>query len=105
MSLKLQPNPTFTANAELSVPGQEKTARVAVTFKHLSKNKIKDFFGNLEGKTDADALGEIITGWGDGIDEKYSPEALAELLDNYPAAAGELFECFRSNLLESRRKN
>ena len=104
MSLKLQPNPTFTANAEISVPGQDKPARVTVTFKHLSKNKIKDYFANLEGKSDAEALGEIITGW-DGIDEKFSPDALAELLDNYPAAGGELFECFRANLMESRRKN
>lgn len=104
MSLKLQPNPTFTATAELSVPGQEKTARVTVTFKHLARNKIQEYFKGLEGKTDADALGEIMVGW-DGIDEKFSPEALAELLDNYPAAAGELFESFRTNLMESRRKN
>lgn len=104
MSLKLQPNPTFNSVVALSVPGQDKPAKVTVTFKHLSRPKIKDFFGNLEGKTDADALGEIMVGW-EGIDEKYSLEALAELTDNYPAAAGELFEQFRKDLLESRAKN
>lgn len=104
MSLKLQPNPTFTAKAEISVPGQDKPARVEITFKHLARGKIKDYFANLEGKTDGEALGEIITNW-DGIDEKYSPEALLEFLDNYPAAGSELFECFRTNLMASRRKN
>lgn len=104
MSLKLQPNPTFTARVELSVPGSDKPAKVGITFKHLARPQIKDYFGNLEGKIDSEALGEIITGWED-IDGKYSPEALAELLDNYPAAGGELFEAFRKNLLESRTKN
>lgn len=104
MSLKLQPNPTFTAAAEISVPGQDKPAKITVTFKHLARTKIKDFFADLDGKTDADALIEIMTGW-DGVDEKFSLEALTELLDNYPAAGGELFECFRKNLLESRAKN
>ncbi len=104
MSLKLQPNPTFNAVAELSVPGQDKPAKITVTFKHLSRKQIKDFFGALEGKTDADALGEVLTGW-EGIDEKFNPEALQTLLDNYPAAAGELFESFRKNLMESRAKN
>lgn len=104
MSLKLQPNPTFTAKALITVPGEEKQAPVQITFKHLARGQIKDYFANLDGKTDGEALGEIITNW-DGIDEKYSPEALLEFLDNYPAAGGELFECFRQNLMESRRKN
>jgi hypothetical protein len=104
MSLKLQPNPTFTAKVDITVPGQDKPARVEVTFRHLARSKIKDYFAHLEGKTDAEALGEIITDWA-GIDEKYSQEALLELLENYPAAGGELFACFRTNLMESRQKN
>lgn len=104
MSLKLQPNPTFTATADISVPGQERPAKITVTFRHLSRNKLKDFFAGLEGKPDTESLAEIITGW-DGVDEKFSPEALAEFLDNYPTAAAELYESFRKNLLESRAKN
>jgi hypothetical protein len=104
MTLKLQPNPTFTAAVALSVPGQDKPAKITVTFKHLARPQIRDFFGNLEGKTDLDALGAIISGWS-GIDEPFSEESLALLLDNYPAAAGELFEAFRRELLEARAKN
>jgi hypothetical protein len=104
MSLKLQPNPTFTAKADITVPGQDKQVPVQITFKHLARGEIKNYFATLEGKTDGQALGEIITNW-DGIDVKYSVESLTKFLDNYPAAGGELFECFRTNLMESRRKN
>ena len=43
-------------------------------------------------------------GW-KGFDSDYSEEALAVLLDNYPAAGGELFEAFRRELMEARAKN
>lgn len=101
---KLNPNPTFKAKAQITVPGEAKPVAIEVTFKHLTRTKIKAYFEGLEGKSDADALGEILVGWS-GVDEDYSPEALAELLDNYPSAAAELFDCFRRELLEARAKN
>ena len=104
MAFKLQPNPTFPSRVAISVPGQEKPAVITITFKHLSRPQIKEFFGGNEGKTDAEALSSIVVGW-EGVDEKYSPEALGELLDNYPTAAGEIFDAFRKDLMESRAKN
>ena len=52
----------------------------------------------------AEALSEIIVGWS-GVDEAYSDAALNLLVDNYPAAAADLFESFRKELLEAKRKN
>lgn len=101
---KLQPNPTFTSKVPLSIPGEPKPATITVTFKHLSRPKIKEFFNKLEGKADVEALGEIIVGW-EGPDAPYNEESLQALLDNYPASAAELFEAFRADLMESRRKN
>ena len=101
---KLNPDPTFRASVALSVPGSEQPATLAVDFKHLPKSALRDYFSGLEGKSDAEALGAIIAGW-DGVDTDYSPEALALLLDNYPAAAAELFEAYRRELLDARRKN
>jgi hypothetical protein len=101
---KITPKATFTAAVALSVPGEAVLARISVDYKHLSKKAVKAYFEGLEGKTDAEALGEIITGW-DGVDQPYSREALDALIDNYPAAAGELFEAFRRELLEARQKN
>lgn len=101
---KIVPKTTFSAEVSLSVPGEAKPATITVDFKHLSKKAIKAYFENLEGKTDAEALGEIIAGWS-GVDAPYSAESLEMLIDNYPAAAGELFEAFRRELIEARRKN
>lgn len=101
---KLQPNPTFNSKVSLSVPGEISQAAITVTFKHLSRPKIKAYFDGLEGKTDSESLGEIILGW-EGVDAPYSAESLQALLDNYPVAGNELFEAYRRDLMESRRKN
>lgn len=101
---KINPDPTFRVSVALSVPGNDTPATIAVDFKHLAKSALRDYFGNLEGKSDAEALGFIVTGWS-GVDKDYSAEALALLLDNYPSAAGELFNAYRRELLEAGRKN
>lgn len=101
---KINPKPVFRATVPLSVPGSDKPAAISVDFKHLGKSALRDYFAGLEGKSDAEALGEIVTGW-EGVDAPFSADALGQLLDNYPAAAGELFEAFRRELLEARAKN
>ena len=101
---KLQPNPTFTTKVPLSVPGEVQPTSVTVTFKHLTRPKIQSYFEGLKGKTDTEGLGEIIVAW-EGIDTPYSVESLQLLLDNYPTAAAELYDAFRTELMESRRKN
>lgn len=101
---KLTPDPTFRASVAITVPGEEQPETIAVDFKHLPKSALRDYFASLDGKSDADALGAIIAGWS-GVDTDYSAEALALLLDNYPAAAAEMFEAYRRELLDARRKN
>ena len=101
---KLKPNPTFWTKADLSVPGEPEPAQIEVQFRHKSIPEINDYFARLPGRTDADALGEIIAGWR-GVDDQFNDDSLAALLANYPASARELFEAYRRELLESRRKN
>ena len=100
---KLQPNPTFKAKVDITLPGAQ-AAAIEIEFKHLSRSGIKAYFEGLDGKTDAEALGAIIVGWS-GIDAAYSAENLAALLDNYPTASVELFDAYRRELMEARRKN
>lgn len=101
---KLQPNPTFKARVSISVPGADTPAALTVEFRHLSRSDLRSYFESLGGRGDADALGEIIADWAD-IDAKYTPENLAALVNNYPRSAMELFDAYRAELLESRRKN
>lgn len=101
---KIEPNPTFTAKVPLSIPGQTRPGTIDIEFRHLGKPQIKAFFEGLEGKTDTEALGEVIVGW-KGVDMPYDATALELLLSNYPAAGGEIFEAFRKELLEAKAKN
>lgn len=101
---KLQPNPTFTTPVMLSIAGQATPVVVEFTFKYLSRDEIKDFWRDLEGKTDIEALGEMVVGW-KGVDAEFSKANLDALLNNYPASASEIFTAFRVALLESRVKN
>lgn len=101
---KLNPNPTFWAKVPLTVPGRDKQEIVEVEFIHMNRDDLKDYFNNLEGKDDAEALGEIINNWRE-IDADYTAENLGRLLKNYPAAALDFFHAYRHEVLESRRKN
>lgn len=101
---KLQPNPTFKTRLAISIAGETTSPPIEVEFKYLSKKAMKDYFAGIDGKTDAEALGELIVGWS-GVDKPYDLPTLETLLDNYPAAASDLFEAFRRELLEAKRKN
>ena len=102
--LKLQPNPTFKTRVGISIAGQDAPAEIEVEYKYLGKGAVRDYFAGLAGKSDAEALTEIVVGWS-GVDAPYDAAMLAALVDAYPAAAGDLFEAFRRELLEAKRKN
>lgn len=101
---KLQPNPTFKVKVPISIAGQATPPQIEVEFKYLNKAAVKAFFEGMTGKTDAEALAELIVGWS-GVDAPYSQDALATLVENYPASSADLFEAFRRELLEAKRKN
>lgn len=101
---KLQPNPTFKAKVALSIPGESAPVSIEVEFRHMSKSAMRDYFATLGDRTDVDALADIVVGWS-GVDAPFDRTALATLVDNYPASAGELFEAFRREAIEARRKN
>lgn len=101
---KLQPNPTFKVPVDISVPGATEPARIEIEFRHLGRKAIEAYFRDAAGKPDAEGLAGIIVGW-EGVDTLYSPEALGQLLDAYPASAIEIVEAYRRELLEAKRKN
>lgn len=102
--LKINPNPTFWAKVGISIAGQAQPEQIEVEFRYLNKEAVKTYFEGIAEKSDAEALAEIIANWR-GVDEAYSADALQRLLANYPPAAFDLFEAFRRELLEAKRKN
>ena len=101
---KLQPNPTHFVRVALTVVGESAPGAIELEFKHLGLKARQAFFKGLEGKTDAEALAEVIVGW-KGVDAAFSPENLQALLDHYPLASVEIFNAWREQALEARVKN
>jgi len=101
---KLQPKPTFWAKVAISIPGEAKPVPIDIEFKHLGRDGLKDFFEHLEGKTDIEALNDIVLDW-KGVDATFCEESLNELLNNYPSAAMSLFDAYRREAMEAKAKN
>lgn len=105
---KLTPNPTFWTTVSLTVPGSDQPAPIDLEFRHLGQKALAALLKS-EGVQDLDILPALIHDWrgveGAAGAVKYSVEALAELLDNYPAASVEIFTAYRRALVESRLKN
>jgi hypothetical protein len=108
---KLNPTPQFAAPVSLTVPGQAETGSVMLTFQHMGKQALADWLASAgQGKNDLDLVAQVVVGWegvsdDDGAAVPFSREALAALLDAYPAAAGEIVSAYVHVLAESRAKN
>lgn len=107
---KLTPNPTFSAQVPLSVPGLPEPLKVAITFRHKTKPALQAWMRDGRGKDDAALLHELIVGWegmtdADGADVPYSLTALNDLLANYWCASDEITAAYLYELKESKRKN
>lgn len=100
---KLEPNPTFWVPVDIHVPGQGK-GRIEVEFRYLDKNARAAFLEKLDGKTNLEALSEIVVNWRD-IDAPFNPTNLARLLDAYAGASMALFDAFIHELSGALEKN
>jgi hypothetical protein len=107
---KLNPNPTFECAVPLSVAGIPEPVDLRVTFKHKNKTALSAWMKDAGSKDDTTLLAEVLTGWvgmkdDKGEDVPFSTTALRDLLENYPAAHGEIFKTYLRELTEAKRKN
>ncbi len=110
MAFRIVPNPTFRVKVPLTVPGAEARGVVEIEFRHMGRTAYAAWWESITGRTDAQVLGDVIAGWSDVVGEQgeavaYTPEALALLLDRFPAAALELQAAYRRALWEAKEKN
>lgn len=124
--LKLNPDPTFEAEVVITVPGQEETGTVPLTFKYRGKKEFSEWIESMkeqkepdkldkEGnvvkagkvtrkeKTTIEAFLEFVKSW--GLPEAFTKENVDIFLDNYPMAYNEIFVHYTKSLLGSRVKN
>ena len=113
--LKLIPEPTFKEDVEITVPGQEKTGTIPLTFKCLGRKEYLAFIAATEGEKDkkgkvvknpmtvVEAFPEFVEGW--DLAEDFTADNLEIFFNNYPAAYGEIIGAYSKLLFESRIKN
>lgn len=124
--LKLNPNPTFEANVEITVPGQEETGTISLTFKYRSSKEYWAWVESIKEQKEPDKLDkegkvlkqgkvirkektafeaflEFVEGW--ELPEKFTKENVEIFLNNYPMAYAEIVGSYVKLLLGSRVKN
>lgn len=153
----INPNPTFSGLARLTVPGAALPATISLIWRHMGRTALGLWLREPEQAREAEQaaqaaaqpaaaapaanpalavpaanpaqwpapaanpalasvgadaawLGRVIQDWSGPVDAKaapvaYSPDALAALLDAYPAAAGELLAAYLAAMTDSRAKN
>ncbi|WP_454056033.1 phage tail assembly chaperone [Cupriavidus sp. Marseille-Q8015] len=111
---KVNPNPTFAVAVQIAVPGRPAEA-LKLVFRHKPRADVKSFCDRVvaasresgvvdSGKRDAELLQEIVAGWED-VDEPFSIDALARLLENYHTASQAIFDAYTEALTTARRGN
>lgn len=99
--IKIKPEiSTFKAPVKVTPFGGEAES-VTIEFAYMPVSKAMEL---AKEKTVGEVLAEIVKGW-DGIDEKFSAESLAALLDHNPAMGLELFQGYFAAIAETRAKN
>jgi hypothetical protein len=110
MAFNINPSPTFRVKVPLSVPGAEARGVVEIEFRHKGRAAYAAWWDSIGSGSDVDVLSEVIADWTDVIDDKgapvaYGKEALALLLDRFPASGLEILANYKRALFEAREKN
>lgn len=119
--IRIVPNPTFTCDVPLSVPGTDKPVSIKLTYRHKGRKALNEYQAravDLAMQADAnDAaqqfgayVGEVVEGWTGVLDADdkplpYSADNLARLLEAYPAAGAEIVRCYSRQLSHARSGN
>jgi hypothetical protein len=116
--LKINPNPTFKATVQITVPESESSIGLELEFKRRGRDAMeawiagtKEKSGATTAREDAEVLMTAVVGWGssvrgdDGEPVAFNVDTLAGFLDAYPAAAQDIGRAYVKRQMESRAKN
>lgn len=94
--------PTFKAPVSIPVAGGA-PVDVEFTFKHRTKDQLKEFGESLVGKADTELLLDMVAGW--DFAEPLSPESAETMLQNYAGAALPIYKKYIEELSQAKAKN
>lgn len=93
--LVLTANPSFKAKVEIPVAGS-KPAEVEFTFRHKSKDALKEWLESMQDKEDAETILEVVTGW--DLDDPFDKAAIEKLAQNYVGSISAIIAKYISEL-------
>ena len=102
VKLALTASPSFRSKVGIPVPGS-KPVEVEFTFKGRTCEQFKEFVESLAGMEDVDAVMGIASGW--ELDDPFTRENVALLVDNYLGAARVIIEQYFAELTQARLGN
>lgn len=101
--IKLQPDPTFKAKVEISVPGAA-PVKVEFTFKHRTRQELDRFIKSVsEMESDTVMVMSLATAW--ELADDFNEENVGKLCDSYIGAPAAIFDAYLQELVGNRRKN
>lgn len=111
--LKITPDPTFSADVKITVPGQEKPGTIPLTFKYMGSSEFKKFADQFLEITEEDVkhkkdptpdhFMDFVEKW--GLEEEFTKKNVEIFMNNYPAAFFEILLKYRELAHRSRLKN
>lgn len=94
--------PTFKAKVAIPVAGAE-PVEVEFTFKHRTKAGLQEFVESRAGKSDAETLLDMVTGW--EFEEELNESNAKTMLQNYIAAPVAIYQAYVNELVLAKAKN
>lgn len=99
---KLDPNPTFPSDVKITEPGGGQLP-LKVVFRHMTKSEFKAW--EALPQDDLVMALDLVESSPDVHEGTTLKDFLTKLLENYPAAALDIYLTYRRELFESRAKN
>lgn len=101
---RIKPDPKFSADVQLTVPGQAEPAKVNMTFKYKTRDQLVEFGERIKDIPVEDAVAEIVEDWS-GVDAKCTKENIKLLVGSYIPSGMEILTAYHRELHQSRVKN
>lgn len=104
--LKLNPEPTFKAPVSIPVAGSAPVS-VGFTFKYRTRTELREYAKALaelaDDANEVETFKDFVVGW--ELDDPFTDENIARLLDAYPGAGGEVTSTYMRESFGARRGN
>ncbi len=107
MTFRLKPNPTFWTTVEIHRPG-EGGFPLEIEYRHMGTTEAlglaKEVAVGMTLERRAEVLQKIVSAWR-GADVEFSPAALRQAAEDFPALTNQVIAAYLDELRGARRKN